>query len=69
MGLSPIAVYLACATGAQIMKHANSSGWWVTTSLSNMTVGQGIRSIGVASVISGVTGFAVLYLLLVTGIV
>jgi len=69
LGLSPIAVYLACATGAQIMKHANSSGWWVTTSLSNMTVGQGIRSIGVASVISGVTGFAVLYLLLVTGVV
>ncbi|MEQ3551089.1 GntP family permease [Pseudonocardia nematodicida] len=69
LGLSPIVVYLACATGAQIMKHANSSGWWVTTSLSNMTVGQGIRSIGVASIISGVTGFAVLYLLLVLGVV
>jgi len=69
LGLAPIAIYLACATGAQIMKHANSSGWWVTTTLSNMTVGQGIRSIGVASVISGVTGFAVLNVLIAVGVV
>ncbi|MBR8742671.1 GntP family permease [Nocardiopsis sp. MG754419] len=69
LDLSPLVVYLACATGAQIMKHANSSGFWVTTTLSNMTVGQGIRSIGVASVISGVTGFAVLYAMIAVGIV
>ncbi|MFE9243478.1 GntP family permease [Nocardiopsis sp. NPDC006938] len=69
LDLSPLVVYLACATGAQIMKHANSSGFWVTTTLSNMTVGQGIRSIGVASVISGVTGFAVLNVLIATGLV
>ncbi|MEE2043954.1 GntP family permease [Nocardiopsis tropica] len=69
LGLEPIVVYLACATGAQIMKHANSSGFWVTTTLSNMTVGQGIRSIGVASVISGLTGFAVLNIMIATGVV
>jgi gluconate:H+ symporter, GntP family len=69
LDLSPLVVYLACATGAQIMKHANSSGFWVTTTLSNMTVGQGIRSIGVASVISGVTGFAVLNIMIATGLV
>ncbi|MET9709096.1 GntP family permease [Nocardiopsis alba] len=69
LDLSPLAVYLACATGAQIMKHANSSGFWVTTTLSNMTVGQGIRSIGVASVLSGVTGFVVLYVMHATGLV
>ncbi|MFJ9555274.1 GntP family permease [Nocardiopsis sp. NPDC101807] len=69
LGLEPIVVYLACATGAQIMKHANSSGFWVTTTLSNMTVGQGIRSIGVASVISGITGFAVLNIMIATGVV
>lgn len=69
LDLSPLVVYLACATGAQIMKHANSSGFWVTTTLSNMTVGQGIRSIGVASVISGVTGFAVLYAMVALGVV
>ena len=69
LDLSPLVVYHACATGAQIMKHANSSGFWVTTTLSNMTVGQGIRSIGVASVISGVTGFAVLYAMVALGVV
>jgi GntP family gluconate:H+ symporter len=69
LGLAPIVVYLACATGAQIMKHANSSGFWVTTTLSNMTVGQGIRSIGVASVISGITGFLVLNVMIATGLV
>ncbi|MBE1514450.1 GntP family permease [Nesterenkonia halotolerans] len=69
LGLAPIVVYLSCATGAQIMKHANSSGFWVTTTLSNMTVGQGIRSIGVASLISGVTGFLVLNLMVLTGVV
>ena len=69
LGLEPLVVYLACATGAQIMKHANSSGFWVTTTLSNMTVGQGIRSIGVASVISGVTGFVVLNIMIATGVV
>ncbi|WP_017586091.1 GntP family permease [Nocardiopsis ganjiahuensis] len=69
LDLQPLVVYLACATGAQIMKHANSSGFWVTTTLSNMTVGQGIRSIGVASVISGVTGFAVLNVMIATGLV
>ncbi|MGW8531130.1 MULTISPECIES: GntP family permease [Nocardiopsidaceae] len=69
LGLEPIVVYLACATGAQLMKHANSSGFWVTTTLSNMTVGQGIRSIGVASVISGLTGFAVLNIMIATGVV
>ncbi|WP_047867517.1 GntP family permease [Nocardiopsis sp. RV163] len=69
LGLAPIVVYLACATGAQIMKHANSSGFWVTTTLSNMTVGQGIRSIGVASFLSGVTGFLVLNVMIATGVV
>lgn len=68
LGLEPLAVYLACATGAQIMKHPNSSGWWITTTMSNMTVGQGIRSTGIASVISGVTGFAVLCILMLTGV-
>ncbi|AXG82161.1 GntP family permease [Streptomyces paludis] len=69
LGISALAVYLACGTGAQIMKHANSSGFWVTTTLSNMTVGQGIRSIGVASAVSGVTGFAILYVLYAMGLV
>ncbi|MET0302976.1 MAG: SLC13 family permease [Microbacteriaceae bacterium] len=69
LGVSALAVYLACGTGAQIFKHANSSGFWVTTTLSNMTVGQGIRSIGVASIISGVTGFAIVLVLYYSGLI
>ncbi|MFD7512545.1 GntP family permease [Streptomyces sp. NPDC059853] len=69
LGISALAIYLACGTGAQIMKHANSSGFWVTTTLSNMTVGQGIRSIGVASALSGVTGFAIVYALYGFGVI
>lgn len=69
LGISALAIYLACGTGAQIMKHANSSGFWVTTTLSNMTVGQGIRSIGVASALSGVTGFAIVYVLYGVGVI
>ncbi|MCK1795152.1 GntP family permease [Streptomyces sp. XM4193] len=69
LGVSMLAVYLACGTGAQIMKHANSSGFWVTTTLSNMTVGQGVRSIGVASALSGVTGGAIVYVLYVLGLI
>lgn len=69
LGISALAIYLACGTGAQIMKHANSSGFWVTTTLSNMTVGQGIRSIGIASALSGVTGFAIVYALYGFGLI
>ncbi len=69
LGISALAVFLACGSGAQIMKHANSSGFWVTTTLSNLSVGQAIRSIGVASLISGVTSFAVTCALYYTGII
>jgi len=69
LGISALAVFLACGSGAQIMKHANSSGFWVTTTLSNLSVGQAIRSIGVASVISGVTSFAVTCVLYYTGVI
>ena len=40
---------LACGTGALMFKHANSSGFWVTVSMSNMDVKQGIRAVGGAS--------------------
>lgn len=69
LGVSALAVFLACGSGAQIMKHANSSGFWVTTTLSNLTVGQGIRSAGVATLVSGSTCFAVTCVLYYTGLI
>ena len=46
LGISPLAAFLACGTGALMFKHSNSSGFWVTTSMSNMTLTQGIISVG-----------------------
>lgn len=56
LGLSPIAAFLACGTGALMFKHANSSGFWVTVSMSNMDVNQGIRAVGGASTVAGFVG-------------
>lgn len=47
LDISPLAAYLACATGAQIFKHSNSSGFWVTVSLSNMDLAQGLNPLEV----------------------
>ena len=56
LGLSPIAAFLACGTGALMFKHANSSGFWVTVSMSNMDVNPGIRAVGGASTVAGFVG-------------
>lgn len=56
LGISPVAAFLACGTGALMFKHANSSGFWVTVSMSNMNVNQGIRGVGGASTVAGFTG-------------
>ncbi len=56
LGISPVAAFLACGTGALMFKHANSSGFWVTVSMSNMDVNQGIRGVGGASTVAGLTG-------------
>lgn len=58
LGISPVAAFLACGTGALMFKHANSSGFWVTVSMSNMDVNQGIRAVGGASTVAGFTGAA-----------
>ena len=59
LGISPVAAFLACGTGALMFKHANSSGFWVTVSMSNMNVNQGIRGVGGASTVAGFTGAVV----------
>lgn len=56
LGISPLATFLACGTGAMMFKHSNSSGFWVTTSLSNMSLTQGLRTIGGFTTFSGLAG-------------
>lgn len=69
IGVSPLAAFLACGTGALMFKHANSSGFWVTVSMSNMDVSQGIRAVGVGSTVAGVTGAVLTVALHAMGII
>ena len=63
LGISPLAAFLACGTGALMFKHANSSGFWVTVTMSNMDIRQGIRAVGGGSTVAGVTGAAITVIL------
>ena len=69
LGVSPVAAFLACGTGALMFKHANSSGFWVTVSMSNMDVNQGIRAVGGGSTVAGFTGALVTCILYMLGII
>lgn len=63
LGISPVAAFLACGTGALMFKHANSSGFWVTVSMSNMNVNQGLIGVGGASTVAGFVGAVCTFLL------
>src|SRR5699024_9091300 len=63
LGISPLAALLACGTGALMFKHTNSSGFWVTVSLSNMNIKQGIKGVSVSSTIAGVVGASITVIL------
>lgn len=69
LGISPLAAFLACGTGALMFKHANSSGFWVTVTMSNMDIRQGIRAVGGGSTVAGVTGAAITVILHFAGII
>ena len=66
---SPLAALLACGTGALMFKHANSSGFWVTVTMSNMDIRQGIRAVGGGSTVAGFTGAAITVILHFAGII
>lgn len=69
LDISALATFLACASGAQIFKHANSSGFWVTASLSNMSLAEGLRSIGGATAVSGLASFITVFILQAVGMI
>lgn len=54
LGISPVAAFLACASGALMFKQANSSGFWVTTSMSNLSLPQGLKAVSGASTVAGI---------------
>lgn len=69
LGITPLAAFLACGTGALMFKHANSSGFWVTVTMSNMDVNQGIKGVSVGSTIAGGVGAIITIVLSMAGIV
>lgn len=68
-GISSLAAFLGCGTGALMFKHTNSSGFWVTVTLSNMNVKQGIKSVSVGSTIAGGVGAMITIVLHYTGVI
>jgi GntP family gluconate:H+ symporter len=54
-GHGPVLATLAVASGAMMLSHVNDSFFWVVTQLSGMSVGQGYRTVTVASGIAGLT--------------
>lgn len=69
IGVSPLAAFLCCGTGALMFKHANSSGFWVTVSMSNMDIRQGIRGVSVGSTVAGGVGALVTVILHYAGLI
>ena len=69
IGVSPLAAFLCCGTGALMFKHANSSGFWVTVTMSNMDIRQGIKGVSIASTIAGATGAAITVALHFAGLI
>lgn len=69
IGVSPLAAYLAMCSGGICFSHANSSGFWLTCSLSKLDFGQGLRSIGASTAISGLACCAFTLILYFAGVI
>ena len=69
LGLSPEATMLAGASGSMIVKHVNSSYFWVCASLSCMSLKAALISFGGVTFLNGVTAMAVVYGLWAAGVV
>ena len=69
IGVSPLAAFLACGTGALMFKHGNSSGFWVAVSMSNMDIRQGMKGVSIGATIAGGVGAILTVILYMVGII
>ena len=69
LGLSPEAAMLAGASGSVIIKYVNSSYFWVCTSLTKLSVSDAVFSYGGATLVGGLTSFAVVCVMWVVGLI
>jgi len=63
LGLSPEATMLAGSSGSVIIKYVNSSYFWVCTSLSRMPLRSALISFGGVTLVTGLSAFAIVWLL------
>lgn len=61
--LAKVLVVLAIGSGAMIASHANDSFFWVVTQMSNMDIRKGYRLHTLGSVVGGVSGGIIIWLL------
>ncbi len=54
LGLSPLAAFLSMCSGAVFVSHANSSGFWLVSSMCKMDMKDSFLSISGASALSGI---------------
>jgi GntP family gluconate:H+ symporter len=57
IGLSPEAAMLSGACGSVIIKYMNSSYFWICTSLTRLTPGEGVVAYGGATLVGGMASF------------
>lgn len=69
LGISKLAAFLAMCSGAIAFSHANSSGFWLTCSLSKLNFNQGFRAIGGSTALSGLATSIFTLILYFAGII
>ena len=69
LGISPLAAYLSMCSGAVIVSHANSSGFWLVSTMCKLDVKDSFVAISGASAISGIFCCATTLILYFLGII
>ena len=68
LGLSPVAVAVLIGAGTMIGSHVSDSGFWVETSLFNLTTNQGLKYITVLGSVCGLIAFIFAALFIAMGL-
>lgn len=69
LGLTPLAAFLSMCSGAVIVSHANSSGFWLVSTMCKLEVKDSFKAVSGASTVSGVFCCATTLILYAMGII
>lgn len=68
LGLEPVSTALAIGAGTLIFNHVTNSGFWVISRFFNLDLRQGLKYITIPDAVSGVIGFALVFIMATIGI-